>query len=337
METAATPVADATRIMQLSTAYWDSQILLTANRVGLFGVIGEGEQTGPAIAAALGFAARPTALLLKSLVSLGLLQEQAGRFSNTPAGKALLVPGGASFMGNSFRYSDDLYNTWGLLEQALRDDAPQLPPAQYLGDDAERTRHFVYAMHDRALGTASTLVDLVDLTGRHTMLDVGGGPGTYSALFCRRYAQLSSQVLDLPGVTAIAAEIVADMQVADRVGFIAGDYFTRDWPADRDVVMISGVFHRETAAACQQLIARAHASLAPGGLLVIADVMTDSTGSAPTMAALFGLNMLLTAADGGVHADADIASWMAAAGLEQLETQIFPPPMPHRVVTGVKS
>ena len=187
LATPATPVADATRIMQLSTAYWDSQILLTANRVGLFGVIEEGADTSTAIAAALEFAERPTHLLLKALVSLGLLEEQVGKFGNTPAGKALLVPGGGAFMGNSFRYSDDLYKTWGQLEQALRDAKPQLPPAQYLGDDAERTRHFVYAMHDRALGTASTLVDLVDLSGRHSMLDVGGGPGTYSALFCRRY------------------------------------------------------------------------------------------------------------------------------------------------------
>ena len=183
----------------------------------------------------------------------------------------------------------------------------------------------------------SQLVELVDLAGRTNMLDVGGGPGTYSALFCRRYPQLRSQVLDLPGVTAIAAEIVASMQVADRVGFKPGDYFGDAWPGGHDVVMISGVFHRETAAGCQQLIARAHASLEPGGLLVVADVMTDASGSAPTMAALFGLNMLLTAEDGGVHADADIAGWMAQAGFASLETQIFPPPMPHRVVTGVKS
>ena len=337
MEDPPTPAADATRIMQLATAYWDSQILLTANRVGLFEVIAGGADSVAAVAAALGFAVRPTGLLLKALVSLGLLQETAGKFSNTPAGSALLVPGSEGFMGNSFRYSDDLYSTWGQLEQALRDDAPQLPPQQYLGEDAQRTRHFVYAMHDRALGTASTLVELVDLAGRTNMLDVGGGPGTYSALFCRRYPQLRSQVLDLPGVTAIAAEIVAGMQVADRVGFKPGDYFADAWPGGHDVVMISGVFHRETAAGCQQLIARAHASLEPGGLLVVADVMTDASGSAPTMAALFGLNMLLTAEDGGVHADADIASWMAQAGFAGLETQIFPPPMPHRVVTGVKS
>ena len=54
------------------------------------------------------------------------------------------------------------------------------------------------------------------------------------------------------------------------------------------------------------------------------------------LAALFGLNMRLTAPDGQVHADADVARWMADAGFGQVDTRPFPPPMPHRLVTGVK-
>jgi hypothetical protein len=44
---------------------------------------------------------------------------------------------------------------------------------------------------------------------------------------------------------------------------------------------------------------------------VVSDVFTDEGGALPTFAAMFGLNMMLTAPDGGVHADADVMRWMA--------------------------
>ena len=328
---------DAAGIMRLATAYWDSEVLLTANRIGLFEGLGDGALDASTLADKLQLKPRPTVLFLNALVALGLLVEEAGNYRNTPAGLGLLVSDGQGYLGNSFRYSDDLYSTWGALEQALREDAPQLPPTSYLGDDAQRTRHFVYAMHDRALGTARTLVDLVSLEGRTRLLDIGGGPGTYSALFCRRYPQLRSQVLELPGVAAVAQEIIADMGLADRVAFVSGDYHQTAFPEGADVVMISGVLHRENEQVCRGLVGRAHDALAPGGMLIAADVMTDASGAAPSMAALFGLNMLLTADNGGVHSDEAVSSWLSEAGFGALVVSLFPPPMPHRVVTGVKA
>ena len=59
-------------------------------------------------------------------------------------------------------------------------------------------------MHERALGIARALVGSLDLNGRRAMLDVGGGPGTYSVLLTERFPGLKSEVLELPGVAAVA-------------------------------------------------------------------------------------------------------------------------------------
>jgi predicted O-methyltransferase YrrM len=331
-----TGFVDPSPVMQLTTAYWGAQTLFTANRLDLFPIIDGGRRTVGDIAAASRTHERPLGLLLKALVALGLLHESHGEYGLTPVSEALLVPGGPGYLGNAIRYSDDLYGTWGRLEQALREDLPQLPTAEYTGDDANRTRHFVRGMHDRALGIGNTMIELVDLTGRLKMLDVGGGPGTYSALFARRYPTLHSTVLDLPGVVAIAREIIAEMGMIDRVGVLPGDFNTTAFTEGNDVVLISGVFHRESEQACRTLIDRAFACLQSGGLLVVGDVFTDAGGSGPAFATLFGLNMLLTAPAGGVHADADVARWMEDAGFGSTEILPFPPPMPHRVVLGVK-
>ncbi len=327
---------DPSAIVRLSTAYWESQTLLTANRLRLFDVLADGPRSADEVAAALQLAPRGTALLLRACVGLGFLGEAEGRFHNLPVASAFLVSRSPAFMGNVIRYSDQLYGAWGELEASLRSGKPALPAQTYLGDDPARTRGFVVAMHERALGIARALVPLLDLSGRRSMLDVGGGPGTYSTLLTERFPGLRSEVIELPGVAAVARELVAAAGASERVSLRDGDYHSADFGSGKDVVLMSGMFHRETAAACQGLIARAAACLEPGGLLIVSDVFTDDGGTQPTFATMFGLNMMLTAPDGGVHADAEVMRWMAEAGFDGLRTLVLPPPMPHRVVMGLK-
>jgi SAM-dependent methyltransferase len=330
------PGPDPAGIVRLSTAYWDSQVLLTANRLRVFDALADGPKSADEVAAALALDARSTALLLRACAALGLLEADAGRFRNAPAAAMFLVSRSPAFMGNVIHYSDQLYATWGRLEDALRTGRPALAAETYLGDDPARTRGFVLAMHERALGIARALVTVLDLGGRRRMLDVGGGPGTYSVLLTERFEGLRSEVLELPGVAAVARELVAAAGASDRVSLRDGDYRHADFGSGKDVVLMSGMFHRESEATCRDLIARAVACLEPGGLLVASDVFTDAGGTRPAFAALFGLNMMLTAPDGGVHADADVMHWMADAGLRDMRTVALPPPMPHRMVMGDK-
>lgn len=328
---------DPSSIVRLSTAYWESQTLLTANRLRVFDCLADGGQSADAVAATLHLDPRSTTLLLRALVGLGFLREESGRFENTPVAAVFLVSSRPAFMGNVIKYSDQLYGAWGQLEDAVRFGKPALPAETYLGEDPARTRNFVIAMHERALGIARVLVSVLDLQGRRSMLDVGGGPGTYSVLLTERYPGLRSEVIELPGVAAVARELVAAAGASERVTLRDGDYHNADFGSGKDVVLMSGMFHRESEQACRALIQRAADCLEPGGLLVVSDVFTDEGGALPTFAAMFGLNMMLTAPDGGVHADADVQRWMADCGLGETHMVALPPPMPHRVVTGVKT
>jgi 3-hydroxy-5-methyl-1-naphthoate 3-O-methyltransferase len=326
---------DPAPLMRLTTAYWDSQTFLTANRLRIFDRLAGKPRSARDFAADCGFAERATELFLNACVALGLLTQDAdGRYHNASIADAFLVAGRPAYMGNAVSYGDQLYDTWAGLEGSLRSGRPALAADEYLGDDANRTRTFVRAMHDRATGIGRALVGLVDFTGRRNLLDVGGGPGTYSVLLTERFAGLNSEVLELPGVAAVARELVADAGAAARVRVIDGDYLVTPFRGGRDVVLMSGMFHRETPQTCRSLIARAFDCLVPGGLLVVSDVFADAGGTGPAFAALFGLNMMLTAPEGGVHADADVAQWMAEAGFSAVQRTPFPPPMPHRIVQG---
>lgn len=325
---------DSTPIVQLSIAYWGSQALFAANRLGLFELLGEGPLEPEAIAGRLGLSVRPTRLLLEACAALGLLERTGASYANTELSRSCLVKGTPAYLGDAIRYGEDMYAAWGRLEDLVRTGKPTLKAESYLGADRERTRHFVYGMHNRALGPARALVEMVDLTGRRALLDVGGGPGTYSALFAERFSELKGEVLDLPDVAALGREILDSMPGGDRIASLPGDYHSTPFPGGKDVVLISGVFHRETEETCRGLIARAHEALLPGGLLLISDVFTHGGGPGSAFAALFGLNMALCAPNGGVHSDAEVASWMGAAGFDLVQTKPFPAPMPHRLVSG---
>lgn len=328
---------DPSAIVRLTTAYWESQVLLTANRLRVFDALADGPRSAAEVAAALQLDPRASGLFLRALVGLGfLVEDDAGSFANAPTSATFLVSRSPAFMGNAVRYGDQLYATWGKLEEALRSGRPALAAEQYLGDDPSRTRVFVHAMHERALGVARALVGVLDLQGRRSMLDVGGGPATYSVLLTERFPGLRAEVIELPGVAAVARELVATAGAADRVALRDGDYHHADFGHGKDVVLMSGMFHRETKAACRNMIERAVRCLVPGGLLAVSDVFTDAGGTQPVFATLFGLNMMLTAPDGGVHADAEVQGWMAEAGFVEVRTVPLPPPMPHRVVMGVK-
>jgi len=326
---------DPTPIIRLTTAYWDSQTFLTACRLRVFDALAEGARSAESLAEELQLDRKAVTLFLNACVALGFLDKQGVVFRNSDVAQTFLVSASPAFMGNAVRYSDHLYAAWGQLEQALKTGQPVVPETSYLGQDPERTRAFVHGMHDRATAIGRALVELVDLGGRKQMLDVGGGPGTYSMMFTERCPGLRSTVLELAGVAEIAREIVSRHGAADRVSFLVGSYHEEAFPGCNDVVLMSGMFHRETEASCRKLIEKARAALKPGGMLIVSDVFTDAGGAAPLFATLFGLNMLLTAPDGTVHADADVAEWMSAAGFGELASRSFPPPMPHRVVTGI--
>ncbi|WP_405234321.1 methyltransferase [Lentisalinibacter salinarum] len=327
---------DPSGIMALSTAYWGSQTLITANRLGVFDILQGGARPAVEVAGELGLDERMTELFLNALAGLGLLDKAGERYGNSRVSQVFLTSASPASMRDSLRFMDDLYATWGDLENALRSGEPAKAPETYLGGDEAQTRNFVRSMHDRALAIGRGLVEVVDPDGRTRLLDVGGGPGTFSALLTERHPQLEADVLELEGVAAVAEQILAETGAADRVRMIRGDYHTSEFGTGYDMVLMSGMFHRESAENCRRLIAKSAACLEPGGLLVVTDVFTDPDGTTPEFSALFGMTMMLTAPDGCVHADSDVADWMQDAGFSTVERRPFPPPMPHRVISGTK-
>ncbi|MGI6099012.1 MAG: methyltransferase domain-containing protein [Lentisphaerae bacterium] len=334
--TAAAPL-DAGGIVALASAYYGSATLFAALDCGLFGQLAKTpDATAAAIAAALQLDPHGTRLLLDGCVALGLIEKNGDTYRNTPAAAATLVPGAAHDLTRAIRYNQDVYGAWGQLAKRVRTGCPVEAPSIHLGEDTERTRRFVHAMHGRALGIGRAVVPLLELEGARRLLDVGGGPGTYAMLMARAHEGLHATVLDLPGIVAVAHELIAAANMEQRVATLPGDYHTTPFDGPWDAITFFGVLHQEPPDTIACLMRSAYAALAPGGRIFVLDLMTDDTHAHPPFAALFALNMSLSTEHGWVFSEGEMAGWLTAAGFEGVKSRPAPPPMPHVLMTARK-
>jgi cyclopropane fatty-acyl-phospholipid synthase-like methyltransferase len=235
------------------------------------------------------------------------------------------------------KFAEDLYPAWARMADLVRTGRPVVAPETFLGDDKEKTRAFVYAMHERAKGMSAVLPHGADFRGRRRLLDVGGGPGTYSIALVRQIPGLRSTVLDLPGVLEVTREIVADHGCADRIDLLAGSYVTTPFGSGYDAALLSGMMHRETPEGCQLLLRKTFEALDSGGLAVVSDVFFDDDHkNSPRFTTFFALNMMLMSDEGSAHARTEMAAWLRNAGFTAIEMRPMPPPNPHTLVMGTK-
>jgi hypothetical protein len=327
---------DPSLLMQVALAYRSSAALFAASELDVFGALADGPRSSVEVARARHCHEPSMRLLLETCAMSGLLTVKDGRYSNTPVVEAFLVPGGPAYTPNSLKYAENLYPAWGRLTALVRTGRPPMTPETYLGDDKAKTRAFVYAMHERALGINSVLAHLPDLTGRRRLIDIGG-PGTYSVGLVKRAPGLTATVLDVPGVLEVTRELIDASGYAERITLLPGDYLKTPFGSGYDAALLSGMMHRETPDTCRLLLQKAFDALDSGGLAIVSDVFFDDDSKrTPPFAVSFALNMMLTSDEGSAHAKTEMAAWMSEIGFRDVEARPLPAPNPHSLVLGTK-
>lgn len=328
---------DPSNIISLASAFYGSSVLFAASDLGVFGKLASlGEASSADVARELNLSPRGAELLLNGCVAVGLLDKSGELFRNTLAASIFLVPGSPGDLSNAIRYNRDVYSAWRRLPELARTGHPVELPETHLGEDSERTRAFVLSMHGRALGMGRAVVPRLDFKGCTTLLDIGGGPGTYSVLITNANPSLRSTVLDLPAVAAIATELIASQGASDRVNVLPGDYHTTPFPSPVDAINFFGMLHQESPDAIRDLFHRAFEALQPGGIVHVMDMMTDASHTAPAFSALFAVNMALTTENGWVFSDEELRGWLEEAGFVDFRVEALPPPMPHWLASARK-
>ncbi len=111
--------------------------------------------------------------------------------------------------------------------------------------------------------------------GARRWLDVGGGDGSVMAAVLRDRPELAGDVFNLAAVAPLVAERSRTAEVADRMGFVAGDFLAGPLPRGYDVISFVRVLHDWPADVARMLLGKAWEALAPGGRIVVCEEFRD--------------------------------------------------------------
>jgi len=314
--------SDLAGIYSAATAFWQSAVLFAACRLGVFDALDRPAGAGE-VTQRLNLSERGAKALLDACVALELLATADGAYCNTPASQRYLTSRSPESLLVALALQAETYPMWMNLSEAVMKGQPVIAPNDLLGGDRDLTRKFVVGMHQRAVGIAETLVNVVDLAGCRLLADIGGGPGAYSTCMLKRYPDLRARILDLPPILEFARTLVSSSGVDDRIELVPCDVTTDAIGEGFDVALVSGLLHRMTAETCRSILQKIYTGMAPGGQVIVNDLFT--VDGEPELAVLFGLQMLLTNETGGAHDARDVASWLAAIGFVDVTiTSLFP-------------
>jgi precorrin-6B methylase 2 len=185
------------------------------------------------------------------------------------------------------------------------------------GADADR-EDFIGAMNLISRPIAAGVIDKIRPFRFRHMLDIGGGPGTWTIAFLRAVPEARATLFDLPEVIPIAEQQFAEAGLSDRVTLVGGDYYADALPEGADLAWLGAVCHQNSRRQNRDLFGKVHAALANDGVIVIRDVIMDPFHTSPVGGALFAVNMLVATEGGGTYTFDEYREDLCAAGFAEV-------------------
>lgn len=323
------------------------QTLSVAVQVDLFTRLARsGPLSREAIAGMLGIAEKPTRILLLGCSALGLVRRRRdGRYTNTRLAHALLNADQPRNVLAVIRWQHFInYRAMFHFSEAIKanqnvglEEIPGQGATLYerLSANPELEIIFQDAMQAISVQANHLLVESVEFSHFHHVLDVGGGNATNIMNLAKQNPGLRASVFDWPSVCAIAAENIRKAGLEDRLGAVPGNCFSDPFPSGTDCILFCHFMTIWSEAKNRALLKKAYDALPEGGTAIIFNMMQDNDETGPLSAAM-GSPYFLTLAtgEGMLYTWAEYESWMKEAGFRK--TVIRKLIRDHGVIVGIK-
>jgi precorrin-6B methylase 2 len=307
----------AQEILDLARLYQPACVLTAAAVLDVFSPLHAKPMTAEALAGKLGTDLRATAILLDALAALKFLIKQGEQYSVPEDVAELLTEQSAENVLPMLRHMANAIRRWAELPKIVQTGkCPEITPS-IRGADADMEA-FIGGMNDISRPVAAGVVDKINpLRFRH-MLDIGGGPGTWTIAFLRAADEAKATLFDLPAVIPIARQQFAEAGLSDRVTLVGGDYNADALPKGADLAWLGAICHQNSRQQNRDLFTRTNAALSDEGVIVIRDVIMDCSRTSPPAGALFAINMLVATEGGGTYTFDEYSEDLRAAGFDEV-------------------
>ncbi|HEY2412330.1 MAG TPA: methyltransferase [Pirellulaceae bacterium] len=329
------PAIDPTSIFEHFRGSYGTELLTAAvAHFNVFGRLANEPKSAERLSADLKLAERPSVVLFTALRAMRLLEiDSAGRLTLTAVAREHLVPGGSFFVGDYIGLAANSPGVAAMVERLRLNKPYGAEPAIGTNTNAATGTAFIYregtpsameaedsarrltlALAGRAKNVAPALAEAVDASGCRTLLDLAGGTGIYSIALVQKNPHLRAIVYDRPDVLKVAAELVAEYGVQDRVDLVPGDMFVDPLPTGMDLVLLSNVLHDWDVPECKKLIGHSASALRDQGRLLIHDVFLNDALDGPLAIALYSAALFILT-EGRAYSAAEYRAMLAEASL----------------------
>jgi hypothetical protein len=258
--------------------YQVSQAIHAATVLGIPALLADGPQTADELAVATDSNTNALRRLLRALAAIGVFHEEEGdRFALTPLGDALRpdaansVAGWAAFVGRPHHWE-----AWGHIVDSIRTGENTFKALNgvdvwtYRSEHPEEGAVFDAAMVAMTRGTNAALLEAYDFGKFDTLVDVGGGVGTFLAAMLAAHPSLQGILFDQPHVVGGAEERLRDAGVIDRCRVVAGSFFD-EVPEGADAYVLKSILHDWEDEEAVAILRSCRRAIRTGGALLVVE------------------------------------------------------------------
>ncbi len=249
-----------------------------ALELDLFTRLADGAMEVEALAASVSAIPPRLGMLLEALRQIGITAEESGKWSLTPFAKTIFLPN--SDLPNLYmvpvtqamaHLSDNFYLK---IADAVRGKVTFKAEVPYPPVTREDNLYFEEIHRSNAHFAILLLLEEADLSNARTLVDVGGGIGDISAALLKKFPQLDSTILNLPGAVDLVNENAIEKGVGDRLRGAAVDIYKEPYPT-ADAVLFCRILYSANEQLTTMLCTKAFDALTPGGKVLILDMIID--------------------------------------------------------------
>lgn len=245
------------------------------SELGIADLLAAGPRPVTALADDLGADAPTLLVALRAVARHGVFTEVAPEeFATTDLADLMRTDLPHSLQGCLPLMQADL-RAWAGLEHTLRTGEPAFPHVhgesyyEYLARRPVENARFDSSQQGATRLELRAALRGYDWGGAGTLVDVGGGNGTFLAGVLGRHPGLRGVLFDLPFVSALSTDVLAGAGVADRCTVVGGSFFDDPVPPGHDTYLLKRTLYNWDDASAVRILRAVRAAMRPDSRLLL--------------------------------------------------------------------
>src|SRR4028118_575057 len=285
-------------LLETTFGFTTSQALFVAAKLGIADILSDGSKTADELAKAAGVNSHGIYHLMRMLVTVGVFSvEDNEKFCLNSLGKHLLTGTSDSLRGTVMAVGDEIYQAWGNLIYGIKTGETAFNHTfnrdfySYLKQDSEASLNFNEWMKETTREWLLPVLEAYDFSEVKTLVDVGGGIGTLTAVILNANPKMQAILFDREDVVVGAQRVLEGAGVADRCQIVGGNFFEAVLP-DGDLYLISRVLLNWDDSNAIKILTNCYQAMTVKDRLLVVDFMLPKGQMSPFIG-LSSLNVFI--------------------------------------------